>query len=366
MAEILPGGNDFQEHIGAVGLFALGGLLLVRHAIVLPLVRRVVPHRVLVLGTGIDAQLVEASLANERPLGISLAGFFPVANGEPMLVAPNCLVPADQPLEEIVRRRNIDEIVVAVRQRRDGVLPLQALLACRLNGIQVTDLPDFFEHVHGRVPIELVKVSWLIYAGGYRRGWLRAAVKRTFDLVIATSLLVATLPLMAIVAAAIMLESGTPVIYRQTRVGYRGKHFTVLKFRSMAHDAETGNGPQWADLNDPRVTRVGRLIRRVRLDELPQLINVIRGEMSIIGPRPERPEFVAMLAAEMPLYGVRHSVNPGITGWAQVRYSYGATVEQAMRKLEYDLYYVKNHSLALDLQILFETIRVVMLGEGGR
>jgi len=157
-----------------------------------------------------------------------------------------------------------------------------------------------------------------------------------------------------------------PIIYRQTRVGHRGKPFTVLKFRSMVLDAETGNGAQWADLNDPRVTRVGRLIRRARIDELPQLINVIRGEMSIVGPRPERPEFVAMLSGQMPYYTVRHSIKPGITGWAQVRYSYGASIEQAIRKLEYDLYYVKHHSLALDLQILPETIRVVLLGEGSR
>ena len=191
-------------------------------------------------------------------------------------------------------------------------------------------------------------------------------IKRASDLTLATLLLVMTLPLMAIFAAMIMLESGSPVIYRQTRVGRRGKHFEVLKFRSMARNAENGNGAQWADVNDPRITRVGRLMRRSRIDELPQLINVIRGEMSFVGPRPERPEFVTMLTEQLPFYAVRHSVNPGITGWAQVRYSYGATVEQSMKKLEYDLYYVKNHSLALDLQILLETVRVVLFGEGAR
>jgi sugar transferase (PEP-CTERM system associated) len=365
-AAILPGGETFRQHVVLVGLFALGGLLLVRHAIVLPFIRAVMPHRVLVLGTGPEARLVEASLATEGATGINLAGFYRLANGQPILVAPNRLVAAGQPLEDLVRQLRIDEVIVAVREQRDGVLPLRALLECRLSGVQVTDLAGFFERVLGRIPIEMVKISWLVYGGGYRRGGLRAFIKRTFDLTIASLLLVVTLPLWAIVAAMIMLESGTPVIYRQTRVGHRGKHFTVLKFRSMVPDAELGNGAQWAALNDPRVTRVGWLLRRVRIDELPQLINVIRGEMSVVGPRPERPEFVAMLTEQYPLYSVRHSVSPGITGWAQVRYSYGSTVEQSMRKLEYDLYYVKNHSLALDLQILLETIRVVLLGEGGR
>jgi len=324
------------------------------------------PHRVLVLGTGPEARLVEVSLATEGSTGVSLAGFFGLADGEPVLVAPHRVVAAGRPLAELVRQLGIKEIIVAARRQPDGVLPLQSLLDCRLNGVLVSDLAGFVERVHGRIPIELVDVSWLVYGTGYRRGWWRALIKRTFDIAIATLLLVAALPLMAIVAVLIVLDSGMPIIYRQTRVGYGGRPFTVLKFRSMTRDAENGNGAQWADINDPRVTRVGRLMRKWRIDELPQLVNVLRGEMSIVGPRPERPEFVTTLAEEHPLYTVRHSVNPGITGWAQVRYSYGASVEQSMRKLEYDLYYVKNHSLLLDVQILFETIRVVLLGEGGR
>ena len=366
VAEVLPGGEKLQEHIGVVGLFALGGLLLVRHAIVLPLIRTVAPHRVLVLGTGTEARLVEASLATEGSLGIVLAGFYGVANSEPVLVAPNRLFAAGQPLEDLVRQLGVDEIIVAVRQQRGGVLPLRSLLECRLNGVLITDLAGFFERVHGRVPIEMVKVSWLIYGSGYRQGWMRVFVKRTFDVTVALLLLVVTLPVMAIAAVMIMAETGLPVVYRQTRVGRRGRLFTLFKFRSMKPDAEAGNGAQWANLNDPRVTRVGRLLRRSRIDELPQLINVIRGEMSFVGPRPERPEFVAMLAEQMPFYAVRHSINPGITGWAQVRYSYGASVEQSLKKLEYDLFYVKNHTLALDLQILLETIGVVVLGEGAR
>jgi sugar transferase (PEP-CTERM system associated) len=366
IAETLPGGESFQEHVGVVGLSALGGLLLVRHVIVLPLVHTALPHRVLVLGTGPEARLVEASLAPVGSRGISLVGFYRLANGEQVLVAPNRVIAAGQPLEDLVRKLRVDEIIVAVRQQRGGVLPLRSLLECRLNGVRITDLARYFERVHGRVPIDLVKVSWLIYGNGYRQGWLRTFNKRVTDVVFAALLLVLTLPLMALAAAMIVLETGTPVIYRQTRVGRRGRHFTVLKFRSMAPDAEMDNGAQWADVNDPRVTRVGRLLRRTRIDELPQLINVIRGEMSFVGPRPERPEFVAILTEQLPFYAVRHSVNPGITGWAQVRYSYGASVEQSMKKLEYDLYYVKNHSLALDLQILLETVRVVLLGEGAR
>jgi exopolysaccharide biosynthesis polyprenyl glycosylphosphotransferase len=191
-------------------------------------------------------------------------------------------------------------------------------------------------------------------------------VKRSFDLAISGALILVTAPLMLLAAIAIMIESGCPVIYRQERVGYRGRTFTVLKLRSMAANAERDGKATWASVNDARVTRVGRLMRRARIDELPQLINILKGEMSFVGPRPERPEFVAMLTEQIPFYAVRHSVKPGLTGWAQVRYSYGATVEQSVRKLEYDLFYVKNHTLLLDLVILLETIRVVLLGEGAR
>jgi exopolysaccharide biosynthesis polyprenyl glycosylphosphotransferase len=185
-----------------------------------------------------------------------------------------------------------------------------------------------------------------------------------FDLSAALALLIVTLPLMIVTTLAIALETGFPVIYRQERVGFNGRIFTVFKFRSMGHDAEKGGKARWAIARDPRVTRVGRMIRKLRIDELPQLFNVLRGEMSFVGPRPERPEFVDILTAQIPFYAVRHSVKPGLTGWAQVRYSYGATVEQSVRKLEYDLYYVKNHTLALDILVLLETVRVVMLGEG--
>jgi sugar transferase (PEP-CTERM system associated) len=246
------------------------------------------------------------------------------------------------------------------------VLPLRGLLDCRLAGIRITDLAGFFERVHGQVPIDSLKISWLIYGHGFRQNAIRAVVKRTLDIVASAVLCVIALPLVGIAALAIAFEGGGPVIYRQQRVGLRGRAFTVYKLRSMTHDAEREGSPRWATKNDPRVTPVGRLIRRTRIDELPQLWNVLKGEMSFVGPRPERPEFVSMLVEQIPFYAARHSVKPGLTGWAQVRYSYGATVEQSIRKLEYDLYYVKNHTLLLDLGILLETVRVVLLGEGAR
>jgi sugar transferase (PEP-CTERM system associated) len=366
VANLLPGGDILQEHFALVALVGIGGLLLVRHALLLPLITTLLPHRVLVLGTGPEARLVEASLASAQPPGLKLVGFYPLEKVQESVVPATHVVSVDGPLSKTVDDLGIKEVIVAVRQQRGGVLPLRALLDCRLAGVEITDLARFFERVHGKVPIELLKVSWLIYGNGYRQGWARTLVKRTFDVASALSLLLLTLPVMALAAVAIRLESGAPVIYRQARVGYRGRTFTVFKFRSMSLDAERGGQARWAVARDPRVTRVGRVIRRLRIDELPQLFNVLRGEMSFVGPRPERPEFVDMLTGQIPFYAVRHSVKPGLTGWAQVRYSYGATVEQSVRKLEYDLYYVKNHTLALDVLILLETVRVVLLGEGAR
>lgn len=361
---LLPDGGHLQDNVMAAAVLALGGLLVVRHVLVLPLVGVVLPHRVLVLGTGTEARLVEASLAAAAPPGLRLVGFHALDRIQESVVSPNRVIAAGESLETTVRNLGVHEIIVAVRQQRGGVLPLRQLLNCRLAGVEITELARFFERVHGKVPIELLKVSWLIYGNGYRQGWARTTVKRAFDIVAACSLMSLALPLMVLAAVAIALESGRPVIYRQERVGLGGRRFTLFKFRSMAKDAEVGGQARWAVARDPRVTRVGKIIRRLRIDELPQLFNVLRGEMSFVGPRPERPEFVEMLTGQVPFYAVRHSVKPGLTGWAQVRYSYGATIEQSVRKLEYDLYYVKNHSLALDVIVLLETVRVVLLGEG--
>jgi sugar transferase (PEP-CTERM system associated) len=366
IAEALPGGGLFQQNLGVAFVCAFAGLLFIRHTIVLPLISTILPHRVMVLGTGAEASMVEASLAAAAPPGMRLVGFHPLEKEQNATVSRRKVIARTGPLEATVKQLGVNEIIVAVREQRGGVLPLRSLLECRLNGVQVTDLARFFERVHGRVPIDSLKVSWLIYGEGYRQDWARSAVKRAFDVVVALMLLVFTLPIMAVIATLITIESKGPIIYRQDRVGHRGREFTLLKFRSMDLDAEKDGKASWATVNDARVTRVGRLMRRTRVDELPQLINVLRGEMSFVGPRPERPEFVAMLTEQIPFYAVRHSVKPGITGWAQVRYSYGATVEQAVKKLEYDLYYVKNHTLLLDMLILIDTVRVVMLGEGAR
>jgi sugar transferase (PEP-CTERM system associated) len=365
-AQLLPGGTAFPEQWAWAIVIALIGLLFVRHAVLLPLVTAFLPHRVLVLGTGPEARLVEASLSASRPLGMRLVGFYALEQGPDSVVSPGKIIARGNSLEDTVRQLCIDEVIIAVRQQRGGVLPLRALLDCRLDGVQITDLARYFERVHGQVPIESLKVSWLIYGQGFRQNAIRAIVKRCFDIVVSALLIVIALPIVTIAALIIAAEGGGPIIYRQQRVGHRGRSFTVLKLRSMANDAEKDGAPAWAAPNDARVTRVGRWIRRTRIDELPQLLNVLRGEMSFVGPRPERPEFVAMLTEQIPFYAVRHSVKPGLTGWAQVRYSYGATVEQSVRKLEYDLYYVKNHTLLLDLVILLETVRVVLLGEGAR
>ncbi len=232
--------------------------------------------------------------------------------------------------------------------------------------MRISDLSGFFERMRGEVPIESLKASWLIYGDGFRQGFARRFVKRLFDLVTSAMLLVVAAPVMVVTALAIFAEGDGPVVFRQERVGRGGRTFTLLKFRSMRRDAEAGGKAQWAAEKDERVTAVGRFIRKLRIDELPQLFNVLAGEMSLVGPRPERPCFVADLAKEIPFYELRHSVKPGITGWAQVRWTYGASVEDSKRKLQFDLYYVKNHSLALDLLIAVETIRVVLFAKGSR
>jgi sugar transferase (PEP-CTERM system associated) len=260
----------------------------------------------------------------------------------------------------------VDEIIVAVRERRGGVLPLRELLDCKLMGVRVLDLSSYYERAVGQLRLDSLHASWLIFGDGFRQGFMRSFVKRVFDLGAAALLLLLALPVMLATSILIVLESGFPIIYRQERVGQGGRLFNVIKYRSMRHDAEKDGTPRFAASNDDRVTRVGRIIRKLRIDELPQLVNVLTGDMSLVGPRPERPYFVDQLAHEIPYYAVRHSLKPGVTGWAQVRYRYTATLEDAVQKLQYDLYYVKNHTLFLDIVILFETVGVVLSGEGAQ
>ncbi len=322
-------------------------------------------HRILVLGTGTEAQAVDQALAGPATHGVCVVGFYPTDPLSPPSVARERVIEAE-PLAIVIKRLRIHEIVVAVRDQRGGRVPMTDLLACRLQGVPVTDLPAVFERVTGAVHLESLKASFLIYGRGFQQHWSRRLVKRAFDLLAATSLLLLAAPIMLVAALCIWLESGRPIVFRQERTGVNGRPFQLLKFRSMRPDAEKDGVPRWAATGDPRVTRFGRFMRRCRIDELPQIFNILKGEMSFVGPRPERPFFVSQLAQQVAFYGVRHAVKPGLTGWAQVRYSYGASVEDAVRKLEYDLYYVKNHSLLLDLVILLKTVRVVLLGEGAR
>ncbi|MFN0318169.1 MAG: TIGR03013 family XrtA/PEP-CTERM system glycosyltransferase [Burkholderiales bacterium] len=366
---LLPDGELYQTAIGWTTILGVIAVVTFRKPILSSISRAVtgwLSHRVLVLGTGAGALEVDRTLAAMSGSGIKLIGFYPVSASEPVLVAGNRVLSTKAAVEEIVRTYRVDQVIVAVKEQRGGVLPLRQLLDCRLQGVKVTDLPGFIESIRGAVPIESLKASWLIYGEGFRIGRTRLIVKRLFDLIASAAMLAVMSPVILVTALAIYCESGGPIIFRQERVGRGGQSFWLLKFRSMRTDAEKDGTPQWASPNDPRVTGVGRIIRKVRIDELPQLFNVLKGEMSFVGPRPERPFFVSQLTESIPFYGARHSVNPGVTGWAQVRASYGASEEDSKLKLEYDLYYVKHQTLWLDIVVLAETVRVVLFGEGAR
>ena len=268
---------------------------------------------------------------------------------------------------EYVRDARADEIVIAMDERR-GNFPVRELLDVRLQGISVIDLIEFLERETGKIPIDLVNPGWLIFSEGFHISRFRTISQRVLDILVSSGLVLITWPIMLLIVLAIKIEDGpaAAVLFRQCRVGRGGQHFQVFKFRSMAEDAEADGKAVWADRDDIRITKVGRFLRRSRLDELPQAFNVLRGSMSLVGPRPERPEFVEMLQDEIPYYSERHAVNPGVTGWAQLRYSYGASKEDAKEKLQYDLYYVKNQSLMLDIMILLQTVEVVLWGKGAR
>jgi len=320
--------------------------------------------RVLVLGSGAAAQLVARTigLAN-RP--VRIVGYVPCANEQSTIDSRQLLDDA-VPLKDRALGLGVDQIIVAVGDRRGGAMPLQELLDCKSLGVRVLDVSTYFEKMLGQIRIDQLHPGWLIFGNGFNNSLWRDGAKRIFDIACSCLLLVFAAPLLLVTIACIALESRGPILYRQERVGRNGKTFWIIKFRSMRLDAEKSGTPQWAATKDDRVTKVGAIIRRFRIDELPQLLNVLKGEMSLVGPRPERPFFVDQLAAKIPFYALRHTVKPGLTGWAQVRYQYGASIQDALEKLQYDLYYVKNHSLRLDLLVLFETIGVVLSGRGAR
>jgi len=324
-------------------------------------------RRVLILGAGQRASQIHTRMRRHADrIGFKVVGFVP-RGGEVTQVQPQYLVSPDVSLVDWALREQVDEIVVGVDDRRGG-LPMEDLLQCRQNGIDITVLATFFERESGRVQLSLTDPSWLVFSGGFDATPLRRFSKRCSDIMIASLVLLLTWPLMLLVVLAIRCESGPgqPILYRQERVGARGKTFRLIKFRSMRTDAELDGVARWANKDDDRVTRVGRFTRKVRLDELPQLWNVLKGEMSFIGPRPERPQFVLDLEGKIRYYGLRHCLKPGLAGWAQLRYPYGASEEDAEEKLKYDLYYVKNHNLLFDLLILCQTVEVVLFRRGAR
>lgn len=363
---LLPSGQAHQDALTATAVAALvvlvGVRALVAHRKNAPLFVR----RVLVFGTGPEAAAVEQSLRHSGP-GMSIVGFYPVQNNETAhTVGAERVFPGTMSLADTACVHDVHDLIVAVRERRGGALPLNQLLECKLSGIRVLDLSSYYERTMGLVRLDTLHASWLIFGEGFRQGFLRTLVKRVFDIAVSAVLVIVALPVIMLAAALIAIESGLPVLYRQERIGQAGRVFQVIKFRSMRRDAENDGKPRWAASNDARVTRVGRLIRRLRIDELPQLLNVLKGDMSLVGPRPERPFFVDTLTREIPFYAARHSVKPGITGWAQIRYHYGSSVDDAVQKLQYDLYYIKNHTLFLDVLILFETVGVVITGKGAQ
>jgi sugar transferase (PEP-CTERM system associated) len=310
---------------------------------------RPLEERILFVGAGTTARMVARQMQAQHDFGYRVVGFID-----------------DQPddILRIVREREVDRIVVALSDRR-GHLPISELLQAKLSGVRVEDATTTYERLTGKILIDDLKPSWLIFSNGFMLSrWTRLS-KRAADVVCASIGLVLGAPLMLLTAIAVKLDSG-PILYAQQRVGENGQLFTVYKFRSMRTDAEATGTPVWAQDGDLRVTRVGRFIRATRLDELPQLWNVLTGAMSFVGPRPERPYFVEQLAREIPYYQQRHSVKPGLTGWAQIKYQYGSSVEDAVEKLRYDLYYIKHVSLALDLSIIFDTVKVIIFGKGAK
>lgn len=343
---------------------AFGATLAVRLVFSNYINSNVLRNRVMVLGAGNKANLIAQRLRRKSDQrGFDLVGYLPVSDQD-NLVDGRLLANHSQSLLKLARKLGIEEIVVAVDDQRSG-MPVDQLLECKLAGVRITDVLTFIEREAQRIDVSLLKPSWLIFSDGCGNRGVRRWSMRVFDVLAASLLLVLTWPLMLAAIIAIKIEDGlrAPVLYSQERVGRNGKTFKVHKFRSMIENAEKG-GAQWASKNDMRVTRVGDVLRKYRVDELPQLFNILFGDMAFVGPRPERPVFVEQLSQELPFYGERHRVKPGLTGWAQLNYPYGASVTDSMRKLEYDMYYVKNNSLLLDVMILLQTVEVVLFGRG--
>lgn len=349
-----------------VMLLSIVGVLLVRYVLCMNYILNLLKPKIMVLGSGeLAEEFASIAAHNHNHHQFNLVGFVRIP-GEISTIPADQLMPSERSLSSLANAYQVSEIVVALQSRDNLNFPVQELLDCKLSGITVIGASTFFEREMNQIRVNSLNPSWLVFGGGFDQSGLRSAVKRIFDLFSSTILLILTLPVMLLAALCIYIEDRGPVFYRQERVGLEGIPFTVYKFRSMRLDAEKCGKPQWASKNDTRVTRVGDMIRKLRIDELPQIFNVLKGEMSLVGPRPEREYFVKQLAEQIPYYNLRHSIKPGVTGWAQVRYQYGSSVEDSLQKLQYDLYYVKNHSLFLDIIILMDTVWVVLTGKGSR
>ena len=345
------------------------GIVFVREVFYSTVDQNVFRRRCLIFGAGANARHIAMLRRASDRRGFRVLGYVRPANGSLRVsdVDPSpVVIDYDRPLVEIAAEYKADELVVALEDRR-GNLPVKELVDLRLAGVSIVDLTGFMERETGKLRVDFLQPSWIIFSSGFALNAFRAVTKRVLDLLIAIPALLIVMPVMVVTALSIAAErSGSTILYRQVRVGKQGRTFAVLKFRSMRDDAEADGKPRWAIEGDDRVTRVGRFIRKTRIDEIPQLLNVLRGDMSIVGPRPERPTFVADLVQQIPYYAERHCVKPGITGWAQLKYPYGASVADAIQKLQYDLYYVKNQSLLLDIAIMLQTVEVLLFGKGAR
>jgi sugar transferase (PEP-CTERM system associated) len=323
-------------------------------------------ENVLIVGTGQMAQQVCHMISGEFQSEYALLGFADETDERVgTVLAMGSRVQTDYARLPDYAAQRADRVIVALDEKR-GKLPVRQLMELRLRGLEIEDATSFIERVCGKISVESMLPSWLIFSEGFRSSPLRSFLKRTADIVMSLGNLVVAAPLMLLTTIAIRIDSTGPTLYRQKRLGMGGREFEVLKFRSMHQDAEGVSGPMWARENDPRVTHVGRVIRALRVDELPQLFNILRGEMSFVGPRPERAHFIRQLERRLPYYTLRMTVRPGLTGWAQVEYGYGATEEDSLEKLKYDLYYIKNGNLLFDLWIILKTIKVVLSARGAR
>jgi len=323
-------------------------------------------ENILVMGTGETARMVGEEINKRERLGFRLVGFTgdPQA-GEVRTGGTGKILGDDSQIAELVRENRVRKLVVALSERR-GSYPVESLLDLRVRGCTVIEWPSFFEKLSGRIAIDNLSPSYFIFQEGFSKSRVLLFSRRVVSLLASIVLLVLLFPILLVAAFLVKIDSPGPVFYRQERVGKGGKIFRILKFRSMRQDAEGEGGPRWATENDPRITRFGGILRKSRLDEVPQLINVLKGDLNLVGPRPERPAFVEQLEKAIPYYAIRHTVRPGLTGWAQVEFAYSGTIEESKEKLQYDLFYIKNMSVKLDLLVLFKTVKIVLLGRGAR